>query len=161
MSRDGKQGAETGTETEALAGAREERPGRPRHRRLLGRLLAPLVGALVLVLTPVTLVPGLGGGTAEAVSVCQGRPTRTITFPTGELRLYRTRQYACAVTVAKQPGPRRAMAVSLQPRGGRPAVSSGRFDRQTGPVTVHALNRCVRATGSVAGRGTTTGWILC
>ncbi|MCZ0979708.1 hypothetical protein O1L60_13430 [Streptomyces diastatochromogenes] len=92
---------------------------------------------------------------------CHGRPTRTIAFATGELRLYRTRQYVCAVTVAQRPGPRRQMAVSLQPRGGRAVVKSGRSDRQAGPVTVHALNRCVRAAGSVAGRGTVTGWILC
>ncbi|MDX2558976.1 hypothetical protein PV371_04840 [Streptomyces sp. TX20-6-3] len=140
-------------------------PTDPQHARrgprLLARVLAPLLAALALVLTPATLAPGAAAGTAEAVSVCQGRPTRTITFATGELRLYRTRHYACAVTVAKGPGPRRPMAVSLQPRGARPAVRAGRFDRQAGPVTVHALNRCVRASGSVAGRGTSTGWILC
>ncbi|MET9722892.1 hypothetical protein [Streptomyces zaomyceticus] len=132
-----------------------------RGRRRPARVLAPLLAALVLLLTPATLVPGLGAATAEAASVCQGRPTRTIPFATGELRLYKTRHYACAVTVAKRPGARRAMSVSLQPRGARPAVRAGRFDRQAGPVTVHALNRCVRAAGSVSGRGTTTGWILC
>ncbi|WP_318209918.1 hypothetical protein [Streptomyces sp. SJL17-1] len=132
-----------------------------RGPRLLARVLASLLAALALVLTPDTLVPGAGAGTAEAASVCQGRPARTITFATGELRLYRTRHYACAVTVAKRPGARRPMAVSLQPRGGRPAVRAGRFDRQAGPVTVHALNRCVRASGSVAGQGTSVGWILC
>ncbi|MFB6635596.1 hypothetical protein ACFCWY_37465 [Streptomyces sp. NPDC056362] len=126
--------------------------------RTLARVLVPLLTALALLLLP---GPGPGGGTADAVSVCHGRPTRTVTFPTGELRLYRTRQYVCAVTVATRPGPRRAMAVSLQPRGARPVVRSGRFDRQVGPVTVHALHRCVRAGGSVAGRGTVTGWILC
>ncbi|MCB8905201.1 MULTISPECIES: hypothetical protein [unclassified Streptomyces] len=137
-------------------------PQHPRRGpRLLARVLAPLLAALVLVLTPATLVPGAAADTAEAVSVCQGRPTRTLTFATGELRLYRTRHYACAVTVAKRPGARRPMAVSLQPRGGRPAVRAGRFDRQAGPVTVHALNRCVRASGSVAGEGTSIGWILC
>ncbi|MFF0474228.1 hypothetical protein [Streptomyces sp. NPDC004284] len=124
--------------------------------RALARVLVPLLAALALL-----LLPGPGGGTADAASVCHGRPTRTIAFATGELRLYRSRQYVCAVTVAKRPGPRRQMAVSLQPRGGRAVVRSGRFDRQTGPLTVHALNRCVRAGGSVAGRGTVTGWILC
>ncbi|MFE5945166.1 hypothetical protein [Streptomyces sp. NPDC056480] len=136
-------------------------PQHPRRGpRLLARVLAPLLAALALVLTPAPLVPGAAAGTAEAVSVCQGRPARTIAFATGELRLYRTRHYACAVTVANGGG-RRPMAVSLQPRGGRPAVRAGRFDRQAGPVTVHALNRCVRVSGSVAGRGTSTGWILC
>ncbi|MFE7517552.1 hypothetical protein [Streptomyces sp. NPDC057540] len=126
--------------------------------RTLARVLVPLLAALALLLLP---GPGPGGGTADAASVCHGRPTRTVTFATGELRLYRTRQYVCAVTVAERPGPRRPMAVSLQPRGARPVVRAGRFDRQAGPVTVHALNRCVRAGGSVAGRGTATGWILC
>ncbi|MFF5634970.1 hypothetical protein [Streptomyces sp. NPDC012825] len=130
-----------------------------RGRRAFARVLVPLLAALALFLLP--LPGGPGAGTAEAVSVCQGRPTRTLAFPTGELRLYRTRQYVCAVTVARVPGARRAMSVSLQPRGGRPAVRTGRFDRQAGPLTVHALNRCVRAAGSVAGKGTSTGWILC
>ncbi|MFF8836636.1 hypothetical protein [Streptomyces sp. NPDC015130] len=132
-------------------------PGRS-GRRPLTRLLAPLLAALALLLFP---VPGPGGGTAEAASVCHGRPTKTYAFATGELRLYRTRHYACAVTVAKRPGAPRPMTVSLQPRGARPAVKAGRFGRQAGPVTVHALNRCVRAYGSVAGQSRSTGWILC
>ncbi|MFB6835425.1 hypothetical protein [Streptomyces sp. NPDC056361] len=126
--------------------------------RALARVLGPLLAALALLVLP---GPGPGGGTADAASVCHGRPTRTYAFSTGEVRVYRTRNYVCAVTVAKRPGPRRPMSVSLQPRGGRPAVKAGRFDRQAGPVTVHALNRCVRVNGSVAGRGTATGWILC
>ncbi|MEF9883056.1 hypothetical protein [Streptomyces sp. P9-A4] len=130
------------------------RPG----RRLLARVLAPLLAALALLLLP---GPGPGGAAADAASVCHGRPTRTIAFATGELRLYKTRHYACAVTVAKRPGALRPMSVSLQPRGGRPAVKAGRFGRQAGPVTVHALNRCVRVVASVSGRGTATGWILC
>lgn len=126
-----------------------------RRTRLLGYVLAVLlaVGSLTLA--------GPGVARADAASLCTGRPTKTYGFATGELRLYRSRQYVCAVTVAKKPGVRRAMAVSLQPRGGRPAVDSGRFTRQAGPVTVHALNRCVRASGSVAGRGVSTGWVLC
>nr|WP_254705898.1 hypothetical protein [Streptomyces vilmorinianum] len=104
---------------------------------------------------------GPGTATADAASLCSGRPSKTVSFATGELRLYRSRQYVCALTVAKTPGPRRPMSVSLQPRGGRPAVDSGPFTRQAGPVTVHALNRCVRASGSVAGRNVSTGWILC
>ncbi|MEU6878617.1 hypothetical protein [Streptomyces sp. NPDC046712] len=124
-------------------------------RRPLAYLVALLlaVGALSLG-GPVT-------ASADAASLCSGRPTKTVGFGTGELRLYRSRQYVCALTVAKVPGPRRAMSVALQPRGGRPAVDSGRFTRQAGPVTVHALNRCVRATGSVAGRSGATGWVLC
>ncbi|GAA3395430.1 hypothetical protein GCM10017752_44910 [Streptomyces roseoviridis] len=124
-------------------------------RRLSAYLLALALAVGVLV------VAGPGSGTADAASVCHGRPTRTIGFATGELRLYRTRQYVCALAVTKRPGPLQQMSVSLQPRGGRAAVNAGRFTRQAGPVTVHALNRCVRASASVAGRGTSTGWVLC
>lgn len=129
--------------------------GTARGTRLLGHLLAVLlaVGALTLA------APGTAS--ASAASLCSGRPAKTVGFPTGELRLYRSRQYVCALAVAKSPGPRRAMSVSLQPRGGRPAVDRGNFTRQAGPVTVHALNRCVRATGSVGDRSASTGWVLC
>ncbi|MFE5483626.1 hypothetical protein [Streptomyces sp. NPDC056527] len=132
-----------------------ETSGTARGTRLLGHLLAVLlaVGALTLA--------GPGTASASAGSLCSGRPTKTVGFATGELRLYRSRQYVCALAVAKAPGPRRAMSVSLQPRGGRPAVDSGQFTRQAGPVTVHALNRCVRATGTIAGRSGSTGWVLC
>ncbi|MFF7181628.1 hypothetical protein [Streptomyces sp. NPDC008121] len=127
--------------------------GRDRRGRLLAHLMALLLTAGALALA--------APGTASAASLCGGRPTKTVPFATGELRLYKNRQYVCALVVAKTPGPRRAMSVSLQPRGGRAAVSSGRFTRQAGPVTVHALNRCVRASGTVDGRSGTTGWILC
>ncbi|WP_418957171.1 hypothetical protein [Streptomyces tritici] len=102
-----------------------------------------------------------GAPRADAASVCTGRPAKTVSFATGELRVYRTRHYACAMAVSKSPGQLRYMSVSLQPRGGRAAMDAGRFTRQAGPVTVHALNRCVRATGNVGGRIASTGWILC
>lgn len=43
----------------------------------------------------------------------------------------------------------------------RRETSGGRFTKLAGPVTVHALNRCVRASGSIAGTAASTGWILC
>ncbi|MEV7088550.1 hypothetical protein AB0O07_22135 [Streptomyces sp. NPDC093085] len=98
---------------------------------------------------------------AEAASVCSGRPAKTVPFATGELRVYKARGYACALAVAKNPGKRRPMTVSLQARGGRPVVDQGNFTRQAGPVTVHALNRCVRASGEISGKKGSTGWILC
>ncbi|MEU7280995.1 hypothetical protein AB0A69_19750 [Streptomyces sp. NPDC045431] len=98
---------------------------------------------------------------AEAAAACSGRLVKTVSFSTGELRIYKSRQYACAVAVAKKPGVRRAMFVSIQARGGRAAIDKGRFTRQAGPVTVYALNRCVRASGTVADKGGSTGWILC
>ncbi|MFG2332114.1 hypothetical protein ACGFMM_21105 [Streptomyces sp. NPDC048604] len=121
----------------------------------MARLLAVSLAAGALT------VAAPGTSQAAAASVCTGRPAKTVSFSTGELRLYRTRHYACAVAVAKSPGARRFMSVQLQPRGGRAAVDEGRFTRQAGPVTVHALNRCVRATGNVGGVTATTGWVLC
>ncbi|WP_405597899.1 hypothetical protein OG741_14845 [Streptomyces sp. NBC_01410] len=127
-----------------------------RGRRLLAQGVAVFIAAGALTLA------GPGASHAEAaVSTCSGRPLKTVKFPTGELRVYKNRQYACAVTVASRPGARRVMSISLQARGGRAAVDKGNFTRQAGPVTVHALNRCVRATGSIAGVSRSTGWILC
>ncbi|MGW5420746.1 hypothetical protein [Streptomyces sp. NPDC003943] len=136
--------------------------GVPRRaaRRLPARPYLPYVLALVLAAGALVLA-GPGTGSAGAASACVGRPTRTVAFGTGELRLYRTRSYVCALAVAKRTGPPRPMSVSLQPRGGRAAVNAGRFRRQAGPVTVYALNRCVRAAATVDGRTTATGWILC
>ncbi|MER8042838.1 hypothetical protein [Streptomyces sp. NPDC094032] len=132
-------------------------PGRrpPAPPRWAGYVLALLLAAGGLVLAGPAVTP------ADAASVCHGRATRTVAFATGELRLYRTRHYVCALAVAKRPGGLRAMTVSLQPRGGRAAVNAGRFARQAGPVTVHALNRCVRASATIAGRSVARGWILC
>ncbi|WP_351228876.1 hypothetical protein [Streptomyces sp. NPDC002133] len=126
---------------------------------MFGRLVVHVLAVLAVVAALSLTGPGVQN--AAAVSACSGRPAKTVGFATGELRLYKTRQYVCALAVAKQPGTRRAMSVSLQPRGGRAAVDKGRFIRQAGPVTVHALNRCVRASGSIAGKSASTGWILC
>ncbi|RPK76773.1 hypothetical protein EES45_22495 [Streptomyces sp. ADI97-07] len=120
-----------------------------------GLLVLSLLGAVGLVLGT------SGAAPAHAASACSGRLVKKLTFSTGSLRIYESRAYACAVTVAKKPGARRAMRVSLQPRGGGAAVDSGNFTKLAGPVTVHALNRCVRASGSVAGVSASTGWILC
>lgn len=118
-------------------------------------LVLSLVTALALVLT------GTVTGRAEAATSCAGRLAKTVPFKTGELRVYKSRAYACAVAVAKKPGAKRVMSVTIQPRGGRPVTDSGRYARQAGPVTVHALNRCVRASAAVAGKSGSTGWILC
>ncbi|URM92755.1 hypothetical protein LUW75_16605 [Streptomyces sp. MRC013] len=105
--------------------------------------------------------PGAAAAQTAGPAGCSGRLAKSVRFATGELRVYKNRQYACAVTVAKAPGVRRPMAVTLQPRGGRAVADTGRFTHRAGPVTVHALNRCVRVTGSVSGRGGATGWVLC
>lgn len=136
---------------------RPVRPGsRGAGRRVAVTLLVlPLLGSLGLVLGPAGAAP------AQAASGCSGRLAKTVKFATGTLRVYETRSYACAVTVAKKPGARRSMRVSLQPRGGGAVVDSGKFTQLAGPVKVHALNRCVRASGSVGGSSASTGWILC
>ncbi|MER6994877.1 hypothetical protein [Streptomyces sp. NPDC000410] len=128
---------------------------------MFGKLLIPRgIGALGAAFALLLAGPW-ASQRAEAASVCSGRPVKSVSFATGELRVYKSRQYVCALTATKQPGTTRYMSVSLQPRGGRAAVDKGRFTQQAGPVTVHALNRCVRVTGSVGGRSVSTGWILC
>ena len=105
---------------------------------------------------------GAGRGAGGHRRACPGRRSKTLPFTTGDLRVYKQRQYVCAVTVAKNPGARRKMSVSLQARGGRPVVDEGRLHlpaRARSPCT--PLNRCVRLTGAVAGKSRSTGWILC
>lgn len=96
-----------------------------------------------------------------ATGGCEGRRAATLPFPTGEVRVYKTRDRACAVAVAHDPGRRRAMSVSIQPRGGYPVRDSGPFTRYAGPVTVHAIHRCVYVKGSVGAGSVDSGWILC
>ncbi|MFI6286491.1 hypothetical protein ACIBCM_17335 [Streptomyces sp. NPDC051018] len=124
---------------------------------LAGPGTGPVAHAALVARVP----PEAGPGSVGAFALCSGRHLKTVRFATGEVRVYRNRQSACAVTIAKRPGARRAMAVSIQARGGRPVVEKGPFRRQAGPVSVFALNRCVRASGSVAGVGRSTGWISC
>lgn len=138
--------------TNGRAGVPDGRTGRGGSARLLVLALATALGVLA---------GGIGATGANAASVCAGRPAKTLKFGTGELRVYRTRSYACALAVAVKPGARRKMSVQIQPRGGHPVVDKGNFTQQAGPVTVHALNRCVRVSGTISGKTGTTGWILC
>ncbi|MFJ8017513.1 hypothetical protein [Streptomyces sp. NPDC096339] len=100
-------------------------------------------------------------GTGAGAGLCGGRLVRTVPFGTGELRVYKTRTQACALAVARVPGERRQMAVSIQPRGGAPVRDAGRFARYAGPVTVGAINRCVYVKGGVGTGSAESGWILC
>lgn len=127
--------------------------GRP--ARSLGRAVA------VLTATAALLVTGPGLESAAAAAPCAGRLAKSVSFSSGELRVYRSGQQVCAVTLARNPGIRRTMSVSLQARGGRAEVDEGRFSRQAGPVTVAPRGRCVRATGAVSGISRSTGWFLC
>ncbi|MFF8843049.1 hypothetical protein ACF08N_09980 [Streptomyces sp. NPDC015127] len=123
--------------------------------RALCRTLAVLTAAAALALT------GPGLQRAEAAAPCAGRLAKSVSFTTGELRVYQSGQQVCAVTLARNPGARRPMSVSLQVRGRHAETDSGRFTRQAGPVTVQPRGRCVKATGSVSGTSRSTGWILC
>ncbi|WP_328925805.1 hypothetical protein OG429_14900 [Streptomyces sp. NBC_00190] len=105
---------------------------------------------------------GGGGGGAHAESGgCAGRLARTLPIAAGEVRVYKTHTQACAVAVARVPGERRGMAVSIQPRGGAAIRDIGRFTRYAGPVTVGAIGRCVYVKGSVGAGSADSGWILC
>ncbi|MFD0271242.1 hypothetical protein ACFVGY_32435 [Streptomyces sp. NPDC127106] len=92
---------------------------------------------------------------------CGGQLVKTLSFPAGEVHIFKTRTQACAVALARDPGERRPMAVSVQPRGGVPVRDLGQFTRYAGPVTVGAINRCVYVKGSIGGGSTESGWILC
>lgn len=96
-----------------------------------------------------------------ATATCAGDLVRTLPFSTGEVRVYKTRDRACALAVAREPGERRPMSVSIQPRGGYPVRDVGRFTRYAGPVSVHAIHRCVYVKGSVGAGSVDSGWILC
>ncbi|WP_442806301.1 hypothetical protein [Streptomyces sp. NBC_01317] len=127
-------------------------------KRALPRWFA--AGTAVVALAALVLADPAAADAAP-LSVCSGQPQKTVPFAHGELRIYKARGYACALTVADRPGAKRAMRVSLQARGGSPLVDSGDFTQHAGPVTVHALNRCVRASGAISGASASTGWVLC
>lgn len=104
----------------------------------------------------------LGAQPAQAATGgCAGSLVRTLPFSTGEVRVYKTRNRVCAVAVARVPGARRHMSVSVQPRGGYPVRDTGQFTRYAGPVTAHAINRCVYVKGGVGAGSVDSGWILC
>lgn len=96
-----------------------------------------------------------------ATGGCAGDLARTLPFSTGEVHVYKTRDRACAVAVAREPGTRRPMSASIQPAGGAPVRDAGRFTRYAGPVTAHAIARCVYVKGSVGAGSVDSGWILC
>ncbi|MCX5586693.1 hypothetical protein OHA91_24360 [Streptomyces erythrochromogenes] len=129
------------------------RNGRGRRAALLGALTVALWLCVGGLFAGVPVQAASGG--------CAGRLARTVPFETGELRVYKSRTRACAMAVARTPGERRRMAVSIQPRGGAPVRDAGRFTRHAGPVTVGAISRCVYVKGGVGAGSADSGWILC
>ncbi|MEV1020635.1 hypothetical protein [Streptomyces sp. NPDC050264] len=122
---------------------------------MLTLVLTALVSATLLV------VAGPGTGEARAAALCAGHKVRTLSFSTGRTVVYKSGGYVCAVTLAKRTGVRQTMSVSVQARGNRAVVDSGRFTHHAGPVTVHAGHRCVRVKGRVGSKSVASGWILC
>ncbi|MBW5482543.1 hypothetical protein [Streptomyces bambusae] len=109
-----------------------------------------------------TAIAALAAAPAQAATGgCRGQLVHTVSLPSGELRVYRTRTEACAVTVALRPGPRRPLSVTIQPRGGVPVTDAGDFTRYAGPVTVHTVTRCVHVRGASRAESVESGWILC
>ncbi|MDF3297615.1 hypothetical protein [Streptomyces tropicalis] len=126
--------------------------GAIRRRLVLGLGVLTASGVLGLA------VPG----TAQAASsTCSGRQVKILSFAAGSVRVYKEDGWVCALTLARFPGPRRSMAVTVQARGNLPVTDQGRFSRVAGPVTVHAGHRCVRITGKVGSASVGSGWILC
>jgi hypothetical protein len=125
------------------------------RRRLALALALVTASGLLALLAPAS------AQAAETSSSCAGRKVRTLPFTTGSVQIYKRRGFVCAVTVPKNPGPKRHMMVSVQARGLRPVVDDGRYSRRAGPVTVHAGHRCVRVKGKVGGGSVASGWILC
>ena len=126
--------------------------GAIRRRLTLGPALLAAAGLLAFA----------AAGTAQAApSGCSGEQVRTLSFASGVTRVYRQGDYVCAMTLARSPGTVRAMSVSVQARGSRPAKDNGRYLHHTGPVTVHAGHRCVWIRGTVGQNSVSSGWILC
>ncbi|MFF3763013.1 hypothetical protein ACFYYR_02830 [Streptomyces sp. NPDC001922] len=114
----------------------------------------------VVVLMVVGLAGLAGSGTAEAAAArCEGRKVKTLSLPGGRIHIHRTRLFACAFTVATDPGKRRKMSVSIQARGTRPRWDTGYYSHHAGPVRVAAGQRCVFVRGSVGGRSVSSGWL--
>jgi hypothetical protein len=113
----------------------------------------------VLAASGLLAVLGPAAEAQAASSSCAGRNIRTFTFSTGSVKVYRSGNYLCALTVPKNPGARRQMMVSLQVRGFEPVVDKGRFARHAGPVRSYVGHRAVWIKGSV-GRGSydSRGW---
>lgn len=120
------------------------------------------LGAAVLAATGVLGLVTSGTAAAATAQGCAGREVRTLPFSSGVTHVYQRDGYICAITVARHPGSAQTMSVSVQARGSRPVVDSGRYWHHAGPVTVHAGRRCVLVKGSVGSSGKVdSGWILC
>ncbi|MGK5629559.1 hypothetical protein [Streptomyces sp. URMC 123] len=128
--------------------------GVARRRRTLGITAALATAAVALI--------GPGAAPAAAAPTgCPGHLARTLDLPNGQVRVYRSHTMRCAITYTRTPGVRTTMSVSIQARGGRPQVDSGRYTHHAGPVRASAGNRCVLVRGRVGDHVADSGWTLC
>ncbi|MGP3984854.1 hypothetical protein [Streptomyces sp. KR80] len=119
------------------------------------------LGAAAVVAFGMVGLAGAGAARAAEAARCPGWKVKTLTFASGYVRIYKSNNFVCAVTVAKNPGPKRKMSVSVQARGGHPYTDSGWYTRHAGPVRVSAGGRCVLVRGSIGSHRVSSGWILC
>jgi len=126
--------------------------GAIRRRLALGMAVFMAAGLLALV------APGEAHAAAPP---CSGRKIRTFVFSTGQVQVFRKRNYICAVTMPKRAGKRQPMSVSVQARGSRAVVNKGKFTRYAGPVTVHVGHRRIWIKGSVGAGRVSSGWFQC
>ncbi|MEU3615896.1 hypothetical protein ABZ725_26695 [Streptomyces sp. NPDC006872] len=123
-------------------------------RRLTGGLVVLIVSGLLAVAAP-------GSAQAASGSSCTGRKVRTLSFSAGSVLVYRDGGYVCAVTVQKNPGTKRLMAVSLQARGHIAVPKSRQHTRSSPPVRVYAGHRELRVTGAVGSSRYSSPWFTC
>ncbi|WSJ91293.1 hypothetical protein OG430_30810 [Streptomyces sp. NBC_01304] len=103
---------------------------------------------------------GPGTGTAQAAGRCKGHKVDTLWFSTGSVKIYRSGNKLCALTVAKRTGSKKPMMVSIQARGHRPVTISGKAKKYMGGVTVTAgRTRPVWVRGSVGAGKVSDGWL--
>ncbi|MCX5048355.1 hypothetical protein [Streptomyces sp. NBC_00474] len=121
-------------------------------RRRLATLLTVLAASGLLAVA----APGQAQAAAQS---CSGHKIRTLAFSTGSVKLYRSGNYLCALTVPKGAAAKRPMMVSMQVRGFEPIVDKGQFTSHAGPVRAYVGHRKVWIKGSV-GRGSydSGGW---
>lgn len=117
-----------------------------------------LPGALAVLLTLAALLLAAPAPANAASGHCRGHVVRTLTFMSGRTTVYRSGSSLCAQTKARSSRTRTTMSVSLQARGGRPALKKARYTGRTPPLTVHAGHRAVRVTGSVGKSSARSGW---
>ncbi|WP_416975236.1 hypothetical protein [Streptomyces sp. 4F14] len=129
-------------------------------RRWLALVTAALTTSGVLALaTPA--VAETASNKAPVPTSCAGRAVRTFAFTTGKVVVYKRPGYVCAVTLAKRPGAKQDISVTVQARGNAPVERGWSHARTSPAVTVHAGHRCVRVEGHVGRGEVKSGWILC